>query len=73
VERPRKYSVSIRGHRTSFSLEPAFMAELRRIAAERGMALAGLVAAIDAARPRNVNLSSALRLSVLEALREQRQ
>ncbi|MBA3446607.1 MAG: ribbon-helix-helix domain-containing protein [Pseudaminobacter sp.] len=61
----RKRSVSIRGHRTSYSLEEPFYADLLTIAAERNMALAALVAEIDAARPRDVNLSSALRLHVL--------
>lgn len=61
----RKHSVSIRGHRTSFSLEQPFHDELQTIAAERGMTLAALVAEIDAARPRDANLSSALRVHVL--------
>ena len=64
----RKRSVSIRGHRTSFSLEDDFFRELERIAAERGMALAPLVAEIDAEREDAVNLSSALRLHVLRRL-----
>ena len=61
-----KRSIAIRGHRTSFSLEQAFLDELHSIAAERGMALAALVAEIDETRPRQANLSSALRLHVLE-------
>jgi predicted DNA-binding ribbon-helix-helix protein len=61
----RKHSVSIRGHRTSFSLEQPFHDDLLAIAAERGMTLAALVAEIDAARPREANLSSALRIHVL--------
>jgi predicted DNA-binding ribbon-helix-helix protein len=65
----RKRSVTIRGHRTSYSLEQAFADELERIAAERGMALAGLVAEIDETRPRATNLSSALRLFVLEKVK----
>lgn len=65
----RKRSVAIRGHRTSYSLEDAFHAELERIAAARRLPLAALVAEIDAARDRATNLSSALRLHVLDALR----
>lgn len=61
-----KRSVSIRGHRTSFSLEQPFLDEIERIAAERGIPLARLVAEIDAARPQEGNLSSALRLHVLD-------
>ena len=66
----RKRSVTIRGHRTSFSIEDDFLAELERLARQRGMALAALVAEIDAGRSRETNLSSALRLHVLEALRQ---
>ena len=60
-----KRSVTIRGHRTSFSLEQAFLDELQIIAARRDMTLAALVAEIDETRPRQANLSSALRLYVL--------
>ena len=62
----RKHSVAIRGHRTSFSIEQPFMDELRRIAEARGQPLAALIAAIDEERPRDANLSSALRLFVLK-------
>jgi predicted DNA-binding ribbon-helix-helix protein len=61
----RKRSLSIRGHRTSVSLEDAFFDELEAAAARRHMALAGLVSDIDARRPAETNLSSALRLFVL--------
>lgn len=65
----RKRSVTIRGHRTSFSLEQPFFDELTSIARQRGMKLAALVAEIDEARPRDSNLSSALRIHVLEWVR----
>lgn len=65
----RKRSVAIHGHRTSYSLEDEFHAELERIAAARRLPLAALVAEIDTARDRATNLSSALRLHVLDALR----
>lgn len=65
----RKRSVTIRGHRTSFSLEDAFFAELRDMAARRRLALAALIAEVDAGRrPDDVNLSSALRVSILRDL-----
>jgi predicted DNA-binding ribbon-helix-helix protein len=64
-----KRSIAIRGHRTSFSLEQAFLDELQAIATGRGMTLAALVAEIDEERPRQANLSSALRLHVLEWLK----
>lgn len=62
-----KRSVAIRGHRTSFSLEAPFFDDLAAIARRRRIALAALVAEIDAARPRGSSLSSALRMFVLEA------
>lgn len=65
-----KRSVSIRGHRTSFSLESAFFQDLAGLAARRGLSLAALVAEVDALRPRGSNLSSALRLFVLAAAKE---
>lgn len=61
-----KRSVTIRGHRTSYSLEKPFYDDLVAIAAAQGLTLAALVADVDANRPREANLSSALRLFVLE-------
>jgi predicted DNA-binding ribbon-helix-helix protein len=62
----RKRSVTIAGHRTSFSLEEAFWQELLGIAERRDITLAELVVEIDSAR--EGNLSSALRLYVLRDL-----
>ncbi|HAI28183.1 ribbon-helix-helix domain-containing protein [Thalassospira sp.] len=62
----RKRSVTIAGHRTSFSLEDAFWDELVGIAQRRDMTLAELVVEIDT--DREGNLSSALRLFVLRDL-----
>ena len=70
----RKRSVTIDGHRTSVSLEDAFWTELSAIAQHRGLSLNGLVAEIDHGRAdgRSApgNLSSALRLYVLDDLRK---
>ena len=66
----RKRSVTIRGHRTSYSLEDAFQHALEKIAAERPTPLAALIAEIDEGRPRDTNLSSALRLFVFDAVRK---
>ena len=68
----RKHSITIRGHRTSFSIEDAFYRELLRLAKERGKSLAWLVTQIDAARPEDYSLSSALRLHVLEAIQDRK-
>jgi len=66
MSRVEKRSVSIRGHRTSYSLEKPFHDELAAIAATRSLPLAALIAEIDASRARDTNLSSALRLHVLD-------
>jgi predicted DNA-binding ribbon-helix-helix protein len=71
VSAVRKRSVTIRGHRTSYSLENAFQDELERIASTRSIALAALIAEVDGGRPRDTNLSSALRLFVLDAIRKE--
>jgi predicted DNA-binding ribbon-helix-helix protein len=61
-----KRSLVIAGHRTSISLEDAFWRRLRRIAAARALSLNRLAAMIDASRD-GANLSSAIRVFVLEA------
>ena len=64
-----KRSVSIRGHRTSFSLEDEFWNELKAIAARRKISLAQLVTQVDLRRGEDENLSSALRLFLLRDLK----
>lgn len=65
-----KRSIVIAGHKTSVSLEDAFWQELKRIANERRMTLSDLVGTIDTGRHHS-NLSSAIRLFVLEHYRTQ--
>lgn len=65
----RKHSITLHGHRTSLSLEDAFWDELKRISDQRGLSIAALIAEIDDARPADSNLSSALRIHVLEDLK----
>jgi len=65
----RKHSATLHGHRTSFSLEDEFWDELKQIAAERQVSIAGLIAAVDDERAKDSNLSSALRVFVLRRLR----
>ena len=60
-----KHSIFIDGHRTSVSLEDAFWKGLEESAGVRRMNLSKLVALIDAER-RHGNLSSAIRLFVLD-------
>jgi len=65
-----KRSIVIAGHKTSVSLEDAFWKGLKEIAGERDMTLSELVASIDSER-RHGNLSSAIRLFVLDHYRNQ--
>jgi predicted DNA-binding ribbon-helix-helix protein len=58
------------GRKTSVSLEDAFWQGLKEIAQGRRMTMSDLVGAIDAQRQHS-NLSSALRLFVLEFYRSQ--
>ncbi len=61
----QKRSVSLSGHATSVALEPEFWAVLDRVAAERNLSHAGLLAWIDQTRGRRP-LASACRLLALE-------
>jgi predicted DNA-binding ribbon-helix-helix protein len=65
-----KRSIVIAGHKTSVSLEDAFWKGLKDIAGVRDMTLSELVAAIDSERQHG-NLSSAIRLFVLDFYRNQ--
>jgi predicted DNA-binding ribbon-helix-helix protein len=62
-----KRSVQIAGHPTSVSLEAAFWDGLREIAAARQLSVNALLSKIDAER--SGNLSSAVRLFVLDSYR----
>ena len=61
-----KRSIAIAGHRTSISLEEPFWSALTEIASGRGLSVSGLVAEIDRDRPSKTNLSSAVRVFVLD-------
>ena len=64
-----KRSVSIAGHRTSVTLEAPFWDALKEIAGQRGSSVQQLIGTIDAGRGEQ-NLSSAIRLFVLAAVRK---
>jgi predicted DNA-binding ribbon-helix-helix protein len=64
-----KRSIAIGGHKTSVTLEEAFWNGLKEIASDRNLTLSELVTAIDTERP-NANLSSAIRLFVLDHYRK---
>jgi predicted DNA-binding ribbon-helix-helix protein len=70
-----KHSVTIAGHKTSFTLEAAFWDALKDLADKQGRSVAQLVAKVDQQRDAadaqaTPNLSSALRVFVLQQLRE---
>ena len=71
-QRPKKRSLTLHGHRTSVSLEDAFWAEFRRLAAEQDRAINELAADIDEMRGADCGLASAIRLYVLQALKAER-
>ena len=65
-----KRSIVIKGHKTSVSLEDEFWKCLKQIAAARDLTLSEVVALVDSDR-QSGNLSSAVRLFVLEHYRGQ--
>ena len=71
-QRPKKRSLTLHGHRTSVSLEDAFWAEFRRLAAEQDRAINELAADIDEMRGADCGLASAIRLYVLQVLKAER-
>ncbi|WP_299671568.1 ribbon-helix-helix domain-containing protein [uncultured Roseobacter sp.] len=69
--RPAKHSVTLKGHRTSISLEEDFWQALRAIAARQDKPINALVAEIDVARGTGMGLASAIRVYVLRDLQAQ--
>ncbi len=67
--RPRKRSLTLRGHRTSVSMEDAFWDEFRRIAEARNQSVNDLAAEIDADRVMASGLASAIRVFVLNEVK----
>jgi predicted DNA-binding ribbon-helix-helix protein len=66
--RPVKRSLTLRGHRTSVSLEDEFWVAFREIAASRDVPLNVLAAEIDASRGLDSGLASAIRIFVLREI-----
>ncbi len=66
--RPVKHSVTLKGHRTSVSLEDEFWLALREIAAQKRKPINALIAEIDAVRDFDTGLASAIRVYVLKAV-----
>ena len=68
--RPIKRSLTLRGHRTSVSLEEEFWRAFREIAEEKSIPINALAAEIDEARGVDSGLASAIRLYVLRHYRD---
>ncbi|KGM47733.1 ribbon-helix-helix domain-containing protein [Pseudooceanicola atlanticus] len=68
--RPQKHSLTLRGHRTSVSLEQDFWDAFRDIAASEGRAINALAAEIDEARGTDAGLASAIRVYILNYYRQ---
>ncbi|MCH2248630.1 MAG: ribbon-helix-helix domain-containing protein [Cognatishimia sp.] len=66
MSRPVKRSLTLKGHRTSVSLEDEFWTSFREIADEKDMPINVLAAEIDASRDLDAGLASAIRLYVLQ-------
>ena len=65
-----KRSIVVAGHKTSVTLEDAFWNGMKEIASGRNITLSDLVTTIDSERQQG-NLSSAIRLFVLDSYRNQ--
>ena len=66
INRPKKHSLTLKGHRTSVSLEDPFWYQFKKISAEKGIALNVLAAEIDDERGIGIGLASAIRLYILD-------
>ena len=64
--KPKKRSLTLRGHRTSVSLEDRFWTAFRQIAADENLAINALAAKVDEERPFGEGLASAIRDYVLQ-------
>ena len=66
--RPKKHSLTLRGHRTSVSLEDEFWQAFCDLASVQNRPINALAAEIDAERGTELGLASAIRLYVLRQL-----
>lgn len=66
--RPIKHSLTLRGHRTSVSLEEEFWQAFRAIADSQSKTVNALASEIDTGRETDIGLASAIRVYVLQSL-----
>lgn len=64
----KKISVSLSGHQTSITLEPEFIEALHTLANRMGKPIATIINEIDSSRATDTNLSSAVRVWVLNQI-----
>ena len=64
-----KRSVMLDGHKTSVSIEDIFWLSLKDVARDRTLTVSELIESIDAERPAGTNLSSAIRMYLLDRFR----
>ncbi|MCJ8333756.1 MAG: ribbon-helix-helix domain-containing protein [Epibacterium sp.] len=69
-QRPQKHSLTLKGHRTSVSLEDDFWFAFRDISEELNRPINDLAAEIDEMRGEDCGLASAIRLFVLNDLQD---
>ena len=62
----KKISVSLSGHQTSITLESEFIDALQKLAIRQNRSIAAIINDIDSTRPRDRNLSSAVRVWILQ-------
>ncbi len=64
----KKISVSLSGHQTSITLESEFIDALQKLAIRQNRPVAAIINDIDSTRPRDRNLSSAVRVWILQQI-----
>lgn len=64
LRQSQKHSITVKGHRTSVTLEAAFWDSLKEIAETKNKSVNALIADIDIDQPEN--LSGALRVFILQ-------
>lgn len=64
----KKISVSLSGHQTSITLEPEFFDALQKLAIRQNRSVAAIINDIDSNRSPDKNLSSAIRVWVLQQI-----
>ena len=64
----KKISISLSGHQTSITLEIEFIDALQKLAIRQNRPIAAIINDIDSTRPRDRNLSSAVRVWILKQI-----